>query len=323
MIYEKNFGKDYTLYTIESKNGIKVSVTDLGATVQSIATPDRNGVFGDVVLGYDSAEEYLANGDYLGATIGRYANRIGGAKFSIDGTEYRITANEGRNTLHGGVGFDKKKFDVVCKSDNAITFAIVSPDGDDGFPGNVKVSVSFCLNDENALEICYTAVSDRDTVLNLTNHSYFNLRGEGKVLEHELRLNADCYTPVDEEQIPTGEVRSVEGTDFDFRSMRKIEKDFYDHNFVLNGDGLCAEVFEPASGRTMFVTTDMPGVQFYAAAWLTERNGKNGAVYGKNSALCLETQFFPDSPNRPEFPSCLLKKGEVFSSKTVYKFGVK
>ena len=323
MVTVKSFGENYSLFTIENKNGLKVSVTDLGATVQSIITPDRNGSFGDIVLGYDTPQEYLNNGDYLGATIGRYANRIGGASFKLEGREYRITANEGKNTLHGGVGFDRKKFDLVFKDEDCLVFELSSPDGEDGFPGKVTANVLYGLNDADELQIVFSASSDKDTVINMCNHSYFNLRGEGNVLEHELMINADRYTPVDTELIPTGELKDVEDTDFDFRSMRKIEKGFYDHNFVLNDETLCAEVYEPVSGRTMRITTDMPGVQFYCGGCLAHRIGKNGAEYDKNSGFCIETQFFPDSPNRPEFPSCLLKKGGIFIKKTVYKFGVK
>lgn len=323
MITKKNFGEGYTLFTIENKNGIRLAVTDLGATVQSIMTPDRNGGFADIVLGYDTPGEYLMHGDYLGATVGRYANRIGGAKFSIGNKEYRLTANEGVNTLHGGEGFSKKKFSVEYADEDTVMFELVSPDGEDGFPGKLTADVLYRLNDSNELQIVYSASCTRDTFVNMCNHSYFNLRGEGTVLDHSLMINADKYTPVDDMLIPTGEIKDLAGTDFDFRRMRKIQKGFYDHNYVLNEGTLCAEVYDEKSGRYMRLTTDMPGVQFYAAGMLSERKGKNGAIYGRNSGLCLETQFFPDSPNRPEFPSCLLKKDEVFMKKTVYKFGVK
>ena len=323
MIYDKDFGENYKLFTIENKNGLKVSVTDLGATLQGILTPDRNGEFGDILLGYDNASGYLAGTEFFGASVGRYANRIGGARFSINGREYKITANEGENTLHGGVGFHKKRFDVVYRDEDSIMFELKSLDGDDGFPGNLTANVLYRLNDADELQIIFSASSDKDTVVNMCNHGYFNLRGEGDILDHELMINADRYTPVDEQLIPTGELRPVEGTDFDFRRMRRIENGFYDHNFVLNEGTLCAEVYEPLSGRTMRLTTDMPGVQFYVGGSIPEQTGKYGDVYRKNSGFCLETQFFPDSPNRPEFPSCLLKKDEVFMKKTVFKFGVK
>ncbi len=323
MIFEKSFGDNYSLFTIENKNGLKVSVTELGATVQSILTPDRNGAFADIVLGYDTPEEYLMHGDYLGATVGRYANRIAGAGFRLDGREYKLTANEGENTLHGGEGFSKKRFSLEYRDEDTIIFELVSPDREDGFPGELTADVLYRLSDNDELQIIYSASSTKDTFVNMCSHSYFNLRGKGTVLDHFLMINADSYTPVDEKLIPTGEIKDLAGTDFDFRSMRKIEKGFYDHNFVLNEGALCAEVYEETSGRTMRITTDMPGVQFYAAGMLSERRGKGGALYGKNSGLCLETQFFPDSPNRPEFPSCLLKKDGIFIKKTVYKFGVK
>jgi len=324
MIKTSNFGKDYKLYTLENANSVKVSITDLGATVQSIITPDRCGNFADIVLGYDTPEEYLKHDAYLGATVGRVANRIGGAKFKIGDKEYKITANVGCNTLHGGVGIHKKKFTLTYSDEDTLIFELVSPDGDDGFPGTLKIDVLYRLNDSDELQIIFSAATDKATYVNLTNHCYFNLRGEGTVLNHELMINADYYMPLSEALIPTGEIVPVEGTDYDFRTMRKIEHGFYDRNFVLREDSkLCAEVYETESGRTMRITTDMPGVQFYNAGTLSRRNGKNGAVYDINSGLCLETQYFPDSPNHPEFPSCLLKSGEVYMKKTVFKFGVK
>lgn len=323
MINEKSFGGEYTLYTLKNKNGVSVSVTDLGATIQSIIAPDRNGEFADIVLGYDTPEEYLRNDGYLGATIGRYANRIAGARFSLNGEEYRITANEGENTLHGGNGFDKKRFELIFRDEDTLIFELASPDGENGFPGKLTADVLYRLNDSNELQIIFSASSDKDTVVNMCNHSYFNLRGEGKILDHELMINADRYTPVDSMLIPTGELRRVEGTDFDFRKMRRIGEGFYDHNFALNDGTLCAEVYEPCSGRTLRITTDMPGVQFYAGGCLTQRRGKNGAVYSENCGFCLETQFFPDSPNKPDFPSCVLRGDEMFMKKTVLKFGIK
>lgn len=317
MISSKSFG-EYKLYTIRNKNGMSVSVCDLGATVQSLTVPDRNGVFCDVVLGYDTPEEYLENGDYLGAFVGRYANRIEGAAFTLNGREYHLTANEGKNTLHGGRGLSKRRFEAHC-GENDVRFEIFSPDGDDGFPGNVSISVTYTLTDDDALCIDYEAATDADTVINLTNHAYFNLKGSGDVMSHELMINARHYLPVDHELIPTGEKRDVSGTDFDFRRLRPIKYGYYDHCFCLDGEP-CAVLYEPESGRRMTVGTDLPAVQLYCAGGLGCRRGKGGAVYGKNSGLCLETQFFPDSPNRPDFPSCLLKKGETFKSCTVYKF---
>ena len=309
----------YTLYKIKNAAGASASVIDLGAAVQSIIVPDKNGVLGDVVLGYDTPQEYLDNDGYFGASVGRYANRIAGAGFDLNGTHYSITANEGANTLHGGVGFSKRRFDVTSVSDNSVRFELFDPDGGDGFPGNVTVSVEYEFTEDNKLVISYTARSDKDTVLNLTNHSYFNLAGRGDILSHELMINADSYLPVDDELIPTGEVRPVDGTPFDFRTRREVKNGFYDHCFVLNGEK-SAELYEPECGRIMRVMTDMPAVQFYAGGATGTRNGKNGAVYGKNSALCLETQFYPDAPNRPDFPTTVLKANEIYSHRTVYEF---
>lgn len=319
MSVEKSSFGAYTLYTMKNDSGSSVSVLDLGAAVQSIIVPDRNGVLGDVVLGYDTPQEYLDNDGYFGAAVGRYANRIAKAQFTLNGTPYKLTANEGANTLHGGVGFSKRRFDVTAVGDNSVRFELHDPDGGDGFPGKVTVSVEYDFEDDNRLVISYTAQSDKDTVLNLTNHSYFNLAGRGDILSHELRINADSYLPVDSELIPTGEVSPVDGTPFDFRTRRKVENGYYDHCFALSGQR-CAELYEPECGRIMRVKTDMPAVQFYAGGATGTRNGKNGAVYGKNSALCLETQFYPDAPNRPGFPSAVLKAGETYSHQTVYEF---
>lgn len=321
MLNEKCFGKDYKLYTLENKNGMKVSITDLGATIQSVVLKNKDGGCTDVVLGYDTPEEYLSNDGFLGAFVGRYANRIGGASFELNGREYKLAANEGENILHGGIGYDKKKLEAKSE-DNAVSFSIFDPDGENGFPGNVKASVRYELCDDNTLNIEYEAVSDKDTVLCLTNHSYFNLRGAGDILSHKLRLAAEAYLPVDEKLIPTGEVRPVEGTDFDFRSVREVKSTMYDHSFVLDGSGLCGELYCEESGIMMTVTTDMPAVQLYCSGSLTKRKGKNGADYFPGAALCLETQFYPDSPNKPQFPSCILKAGEVFKSRTSLKFNI-
>lgn len=319
MLSVKPFG-EYKIYAIRNKNGMSVSLCDLGATVQSLMVSDRNGVLCDVVLGYDTAEEYLENGDYLGAFVGRYANRIAGASFTLNGKKYTLTANEGDNTLHGGVGLSKRRFEARC-GESSVRFEILSPDGEDGFPGNVRLSVTYTLTDKNELCMDYEALSDADTVINLTNHAYFNLKGKGDILSHELMINAPHYLPVDEMLIPTGELRSVSGTDFDFRAQRPIDLGFYDHCFCLDGKP-CAVLYEPESGRRMTVTTDLPGVQLYCAGALGDRPGKGGAQYSAYSGLCLETQFYPNSPNRPDFPSCALKKGEIFKTQTVYSFDI-
>lgn len=322
MIGKRAFGENYSLYTIKNANGMQVSITDLGATIQAIKVKNKGGSFTDVVLGYDTPEEYLDNDGFLGAFIGRYANRIGGARFELNGVEYKLCANDGNNTLHGGNGYDRRKLSTEA-DEKGITFSLRDPDGENGFPGNVDASVRYELDDDNALTIKYSAVSDRDTVLCLTNHSYFNLRGKGDILSQQLRIAAEAYLPVDDKLIPTGEIRSVEGSEFDFREMRKLGSTMYDHCFVLDGSGLCAEMYDEQSGIAMSVYTDMPAVQLYCSGSLTKRKGKDGAVYDRGSALCLETQFYPDSPNKPDFPSVLLKAGVQFTSETVLKFKVK
>ena len=322
MITKKPFGENYSLYTIENSKGMKVSITDLGATVQSLLVNNRDGGFTDVVLGYDTPEEYLNNDGFLGAFIGRYANRIGGARFSLNGKEYKLCANEGENILHGGVGYDRRRLSVLA-DDSGISFSIHDPSGENGFPGNVDASVRYELTEDNSLVISYFAVSDEDTVLCLANHSYFNLRGAGDIRSQYLRLGAESYLPVDEELIPTGEIRPVAGTEFDFRKMRKVDSIMYDHCFVLDGSGFCAEMYNEESGIAMEVRTDMPAVQLYCSGSLTKRKGKGGADYAQGSALCLETQFYPDSPNKPEFPSAVLRAGERFESKTTFSFKIK
>ena len=321
MMIRKNAFGEYDIYTIENASGAHVRILSLGATVQSITVPNKMGGLTDVVLGYDTPEEYLRNDGYFGAFVGRYANRIANASFTLGGRKYKLTANEGKNTLHGGVGLSKRSFELISAEDNRLTLGITDPDGSDGFPGRVSIRVTYTFSDDNELVICYEAVSDADTYLNLTNHSYFNLSGRGDILGHELMINADSYLPVDGELIPTGEVRAVEGTDFDFRTMREVKNGFYDHCFVLCGTP-CARLYSPESGIMLTVETDMPAVQFYAGGATGVRLGKSGAVYGKNSALCLETQYYPDSPNRPDFPSPLLRKGERYISKTRYRFSV-
>ena len=321
MTIRKNAFGEYDIFTIENTSGAYVRILSLGAAVQSVAVPNKRGELTDVVLGYDTPAEYLRNDGYFGAFVGRYANRIANASFTLGGREYKLTANEGKNTLHGGVGLSKRRFELISAGSSSLTLGITDPDGGDGFPGEVDIRVTYAFSDDNELSICYGAVSGADTYLNLTNHSYFNLSGKGDILGHELMINADSYLPVDAELIPTGEVCPVAGTDFDFRVMREIGNGFYDHCFVLRG-APCAKLYSPESGIAMTVETDMPAVQFYAGGATGLRLGKRGAVYGKNSALCLETQYYPDSPNRPDFPSPLLRKGEGYASKTRYIFSV-
>lgn len=306
-------------YRIRNKNGMVLSLINLGASMTGLTVPDRNGDFGDVLLGYDDLDGYMENDGCMGACVGRYANRIGGAVFELDGREYHTTANEGRNTLHGGRGWSKRIFESHSGTDG-VEFCLTDREGADGFPGNLTVRVKYTLGDDNSVEIDYFAVSDSDTVLNITNHGYYNLACGGNVLDHALQVAAEYYTPVDSELIPTGEVLPVEGTDFDFRKLRRIGNGFYDHNYVLSGQLPNAVVYEPVTGRRMEVETDMPGVQVYCSGMLTDRLGKYGARYGRYSGLCLETQFFPDSPNVPQFPTSELKAWEEYRRHTIYRF---
>lgn len=312
---------EYESYTIENINGALLRVSDLGAAILSLNMPDRTGRLTDVVLGYDTPGEYLMHDGYVGAFVGRYANRISGAGFRIGDREYALTANEEKNTLHGGNGLSLRRFSVIESSACSVTFAVSDPDGSDGFPGNVHIEVKYELNDLNELIISYYAVSDADTYLSLTNHSYFNLSGSGDILSHELMINAESYLPVNNELLPEGQPRHVSGTEFDFTHRRTVKNGFYDHCFVISGSP-CAELYSPVSGIKMTVRTDMPALQLYAGGAMSMRMGKNGAVYGPNSALCIETQFFPDSPNHPEFPSALLRAGREFRSETTYSFSV-
>jgi aldose 1-epimerase len=335
-------GQAVDLYTLTNRNGMQVSITNYGGTVVSIVVPDRNGKMADVVLGFDTLKGYLGNEPFFGATVGRYANRIAGGTFKLDGKAYKLPLNDGKNTLHGGPqGIDKKVWTAreIPGSHPAIELTYLSKDGEEGFPGNLSVKVVFTLTDDNALKIDYTATTDKDTVLNLTNHSYFNLDGQGNgdVMKQVMMINADRFTPVDSTLIPTGELRSVQGTPFDFRKPTAIgarigDKDEqlnlghgYDHNFVLNRKGpgltLAARAMDPASGRVLEVLTTQPGVQLYTGNFLDGTiHGKGGKVYGHRAAFCLETQHFPDSPNHPKFPSTELKPGQTFHQETEFKF---
>jgi len=340
-------GKTADLYTLKNKNGMQVSITNFGATVVSIMAPDKTGKMADVALGYDDLAGYELNKNYLGVLVGRYGNRIAHGKFSIDGTEYTLAKNNGDNSLHGGIkGFNKAMWeakDVSKGGEAAVEMKYVSKDGEEGYPGNLSVTVVYTLTNKNELKIDYSATTDKKTVVNLTNHTYFNLAGQGNgdILKHELMINADTFTPVDSGLIQTGELRKVEGTPFDFRKATAIGARVdandeqirlgggYDHNFVLNrqkatGLSLAARVSDPASGRTMEVWTTEPGVQFYTGNFLDGSfKGKGGSVYQKRTALCLETQHFPDSPNHPSFPTTLVKPGEKYHTTTVYKFEAK
>lgn len=308
------------MFTLKNKRGISVELMEYGAVIRSLTVPDRGGVFEDIVLGFDSEEGYVSDGSCIGATIGRYANRIANASFTLNGRTCNLPKNEGENCLHSGFGFHKKRWSGAY-TQSGVELTLISPDGDQGFPGNMTVRLHVSLDDSDRLILDYTAVSDKDTVVNLTNHSYFNLAGRGTVLDTELFIAADAYLPVGAGLLPTGEQAPVAGTDYDFRTRRPIKNWFYDNCYILRGgDGVKAEAYDPVSGRGMRMYTDMPAVQLYCSAWLGEAEGKGGRRFGKNSGFCLETQYFPDSPNHPEFPSTLLKAGEVFKSRTVFEF---
>ena len=337
-------GEAVELYVLTNKNGMEVAITNYGGAVVSIKVPDRNGKLGDVVLGYDSVDGYVNDKSYLGAIIGRYGNRIGHAQFSLDGKTYTLANNNGENSLHGGIkGFNKavwKAREASTKDEQRLELTYLSKDGEEGFPGNLEVTVIYTLTDANALQIAYSATTNKTTVVNLTNHSYFNLAGPGSgdILGHVLMIDADQLTPVDSGLIPTGVLRDVAGTPFDFRKPTaigaRIEQNDeqlklgggYDHNFVLRHKGkgvhsFAARVVEPTSGRVVEVWTTEPGVQFYTGNFLDGKTaGKGGVSYTKRSAFCLETQHFPDSPNQPNFPSVVLKPGGRYSTTTTYRF---
>lgn len=330
-------------FTLRNAGGIEIRVISLGGIITHLTTPDRTGAMADIVLGFDTLEGYLDEHPYFGAIIGRYGNRIGRARFSIDGVEYPLAANNGPNHLHGGIkGFDKVVWDAATSEEagrSSVTFTRTSPDGEEGYPGHLRTSVTYTLTDENALVIEYEATTDKATHVNLTHHSYFNLAGHnaGDILGHELTIDADRYTPVDDTLIPTGELAPVEGSPFDFRESTAIGARIdtgnpqltyglgYDHNWVLNGTGFrrAAFVVEPTSGRTLTVETTEPGLQFYSGNFLDGTlTGKGGAMYAHRAGFCLETQHFPDSPNKPSFPSTLVQPGETYRTRTVYTFGV-
>jgi len=317
------------MITLENSQGMKTRITNFGAIIMSLEVPDRAGQPADIVLGHDRIEDYLSHSAYFGAVVGRYANRIEGAEIEIDEKKFKLVANERPNTLHGGkVGFDRVKWTIESTGDREVELKHLSPDGDQGFPGNLEVRVRYTLNDLNELIVDYDATTDAPTVINLTQHSYFNLacHNAGTVMDHELMIAADAYTPVDEHKIPTGEIARVDHTRFDLRTLRPIPgAGGYDHNFVLNTAGdplkLAAMVRDPASGRTMIVRTTEPGLQLYTGNNLDGSiAGKAGARYQKHAALCLETQHFPDSPHQPDFPSTELRPGEQFTSRTVFEF---
>ena len=340
-------GRPITLYTLTNASGVEVDTMNYGGIIVAIRVPDRKGQFADIVLGHEKLEGYIPNPPYIGAIVGRYANRIANGTFALDGKTYTLPKNDGPNTLHGGTDktFNKVVWDgEPLKGKASVTYTYLSKDGDDGFPGNMKLRVTYTLTNENELVIDYEATTDKTTVINLSQHSYFNLAGQGTsdILNHELMLNADRFTPVDKNLIPTGELRPVKGTPLDFTTSTKIGARIddaydqmvlghgYDHNWVINrkskDDGLvlAARMYEPTSGRVLEVSTTQPGVQFYTGNFLDGTvTGKQGLVYKRRYGFCLETQHFPDSPNHPDFPSTVLKPGETFKSKTVFKFSAK
>jgi len=339
-------GMEVKLYFLRNKHGLEAAVTNFGATLVSLKTPDRHGKLADIVLGYDSVTGYEKGKAYFGGTIGRYGNRIAGGKFTLDGITYHLATNNGANHLHGGIqGFNKVIWQARPLSSQSLELTYTSKDGEEGYPGTLDVKVTYTLTDNDELRIDYEAAlaPGKDTIVNLTNHSYFNLTGnpQNTILDHKLTLNASRFTPIDSGFIPTGELRPVSGTPFDFTTAAAIGARInqtdqqlkmgigYDHNFVIdraNRKGLvkAAEVFEPSSGRVMDVYTTEPGIQFYSGNFLdgTEK-GKGGQSYCHRSALCLETQHFPDSPNQPAFPSTTLKSGHRYTSTTVYGFSVR
>jgi aldose 1-epimerase len=334
-------GHPVELFTLTSPTGIEIRTISYGAILVSIRTPDRDDRFSDIALGFDTLDDYLTRSRYFGAVVGRYANRIAGGGFAIDGRTYQLGTNSGTNHIHGGVkGFDKVLWrGELFARDGAmgVTFSYTSQDGEEGYPGTLHATVTYTLA-QNELVADYTATTDKTTIVNLSQHSYFNLSGEGHdaVLGHEVMLNADRFTPVDAAMIPTGELAPVDGTPFDFRRPTaigaRIDADHpqlkralgYDHNFVLKDSGLrlAARVVEPTSGRTLQVDTTEPGVQFYSGNKLAGVAGKAGHSYGPRSGFCLETQHFPDSPNHPSFPSTVLRPGDTYRSTTVFTFGV-
>jgi aldose 1-epimerase len=345
MIQESSFksihqGKPTALYTLKNKKGLIAQVTNYGAIIVSILIPDRNGKMADIVQGYDTIDEYInGNGPYMGAICGRCANRIDKGKFTLGGKTYSLAVNNGPNHLHGGIiGFNKMVWDVIKSSSDSLQLEYVSVNGEEGYPGNLKVTVTYTLTDDNELRLDYLATTDKTTIVNLASHSYFNLAGEGSggIDDQELMINGRFFTPTDETNVPTGEIKSVKGTPMDFTVAKRIGKDIekddeqlkfgngYDHNWVLSHRdgtlGLAAVAHDPQSGRVMEVYTTQPGVQLYTANWIDGEKGKGDKKYGKRWAFCLETQHFADAINKPHFPSVILNPGEEYKHSCVHKF---
>ena len=330
-------------YKISNDKGVSAEIISYGAIVVSLTAPNRNGQLEDIILGFDDLASYEKDNTFQGAIVGRYGNRIAGGKFSLDGKVYQLNLNDGPNHLHGGPkGFFKVIWDIEQLDSQSVRLTYVSPDGEEGYPGEVKISVVYTITDDDALRIDYYGTTDRPTILNPTSHCYFNLSGSPKntILDHELMLNADFFTPIDEFSIPTGEIRPVVGTPLDFRVPKPIGRDIaaedeqikfgkgYDHNWVINGKPgqvrLAATVYESKSGRLMECLTDQAGLQFYSGNFLDgSLIGKGGIRYNYRCALCLEAQAFPDSPNKPHFPSVVLRPGEEYRQTTIYRFSVR
>ena len=332
-------GQEVTLYTLTNANRLRARIIDYGTILVSLEVPDRDGELADITLGFDDLDSYIKRNPLFGAVVGRYANRIANAKFTLDGAEYKLTANAGKNHIHGG---GKKRFDKVVwkgrqfqnNKEVGVRFTYLSKDGDEGFPGNLNCTVTYTLTNDNELKLSYEATTDKPTIVNLTNHSYFNLAGAGNgdVLGHKIMINADYFTPADKALIPTGEIHTVKGTPLDFTQTKTIGSRIdkltqtrgYDHNYVLNSSigslALAARVYEPTSGRIMEVYTTEPGMQFYTANGMRGVKGKSGKLYHRHYGFCLETQHFPDSPNKPHFPSVVLRPGETYNTVTVFKF---
>jgi aldose 1-epimerase len=339
-------GKQYDLYTLKNSSGMVVKITNQGAKIVQLLVPDRNNQLGDVALGYDAIEQYLTGRASFGAVIGRYANRIGKGQFTLNGQRYQLPLNNGPNHLHGGKGSHFQTFEGRQLDGRTVELTYTFKDGEEGYPGNTNFKVVYSLTDDNELRVAYEAVTDKPTVINFTNHSFFNLAGEGSgdILDHELMINADRFTPCDSALIPTGEIRDVKGTPLDFdRSTRigaRIDEDYdqlkfgtgYDQNFVLNKSGgqdvsFAARLYDPSSGRVMEVYTTEPGMQVYTGNFTTGKDkidiGKGGKIYGVRSSVSLETQHFPDSPNHANFPTTVLNPGQWFRSITIFKFSPK
>ena len=325
-------------FTVTNKNGLTARIITWGATLTELHSPDRDGKLADVTLGFDTPAPWLKPHPFFGCIAGRFANRIAKGKFTIDGKEWTLATNNGANHLHGGKsGFDKRNWSVESATENSVRLGYTSPDGEEGYPGTLRTSITYTLTDANELRLDYEATTDKPTVVNLTNHTYWNLSGRPDILRHELRLAAANFVPVDDGSIPTGKLAAAEGA-MDFRNAKEIGKHIaelatspgggYDHNWVIddwNAGKLsfAAELYDPGSGRVMRVTTTEPGVQFYTGNYLKDVEGKAGRVYGKHGGLCLETQHFPDAPNQPAFPTTALRPGEKLRSTTVHQFGVR